>query len=157
MPCSIRPWILFHWVSLTTGPMALLPLGSPTVVASATCLAMAAASAMRPRGTSMRVGALQLWPLFIITLCTPPVTAFTRSASGSTMLGDLPPSSCATRFTVSAAFLATAMPARVEPVKLTMSTSLWLDSATPTPGPSPLTRLNTPAGTPAACRISVQI
>jgi hypothetical protein len=50
-----------------------------------------------------------------------------------------------------------AMPARVEPVKLTMSTSRWLDSATPTPGPSPLTRLNTPAGTPAASMISARM
>ena len=39
------------------------------------------------------------------------------------MLGDLPPSSWWTRFTVSAAFLATRMPARVEPVKLIMSMS----------------------------------
>ncbi len=71
------------------------------------------------------------------------------------MFGDLPPSSCATRLTVGAAFLATSIPARVEPVKLTMSTSGWLDSAAPTVGPSPLTRLNTPAGTPAAWRTSV--
>ena len=33
----------------------------------------------------------------------------------------------------------------------------FLESAAPTVGPSPLTRLNTPAGTPAACRISVQM
>ena len=36
-----------------------------------------------------------------------------------------------------------------------MSTSGWLAIAAPTVGPSPLTRLNTPEGTPAACRISV--
>jgi hypothetical protein len=36
-----------------------------------------------------------------------------------------------------------------------MSTSGWLVMAAPTPTPSPFTRLNTPAGTPAACRISV--
>ncbi len=73
------------------------------------------------------------------------------------MFGLLPPSSWATRLTVGAAFLATSMPARVEPVKETMSTSGWLDSAAPTPGPSPWTRLNTPAGTPAACMISAKI
>ena len=49
------------------------------------------------------------------------------------------------------------MPARVEPVKLTMSTSLCALSAAPTVGPSPLTRLNTPAGTPASSRISAKI
>ena len=51
----------------------------------------------------------------ISTACTPCVTAVSRLASSSTMLADLPPSSCATRLTVSAAALATAMPARVEP------------------------------------------
>ncbi len=97
----------------------------------------------------MRVGALHDWPEFCITPRTPPVTAFCRSASSRTMFGDLPPSSCATRFTVSAAAFATRMPARVEPVKETMSISGWLEIAAPTPGPSPFTRLNTPFGTPA--------
>ena len=53
--------------------------------------------------------------------------------------------------TVSAAAFATNMPARVEPVKLTMSISGWLEMAAPTDGPSPFTKLNTPLGTPAAC------
>ena len=59
--------------------------------------------------------------------------------------------------TVGAAAIATAMPARVEPVKLTMSTSGWLEIALPVVGPSPWTRLNTPGGTPAASRISAKI
>ena len=95
------------------------------------------------------------WPLLFIMPTTPRVTAASSSASSRTMFGDLPPSSCATRLTVGAAFLATSIPARVEPVKLTMSTSGWLLSAAPTVGPSPLTRLKTPAGTPAACITSV--
>ncbi len=66
------------------------------------------------------------------------------------MLADLPPSSCATRLTVSAAALATAMPARVEPVNDIMSMPGCDDIASPTVGPSPLTRLNTPGGTPAS-------
>ena len=70
------------------------------------------------------------------------------------MLADLPPSSCATRFTVGAAERATSTPARVEPVNDTMSTPGCSAIAWPTVGPSPFTRLNTPAGTPAACRIS---
>ena len=73
------------------------------------------------------------------------------------MLADLPPSSCVTRFTVGAAFCATEMPARVEPVNDTMSTSGCDDSATPTPGPSPLTRLNTPGGTPASSITSAKM
>ena len=33
----------------------------------------------------------------------------------------------------------------------------WALMAAPTPGPSPLTMLNTPGGTPASCRISASI
>ncbi|MCY1549686.1 hypothetical protein D9M68_858670 [compost metagenome] len=72
-------------------------------------------------------------------------------------MADLPPSSWATRLTVSAAALATAMPARVEPVNDTMSISGWLDMAAPTDGPSPLIRLNTPLGVPASSMISAKI
>ena len=148
---------MFHCTSETTGPILWLPFGSPTVWLSAAVLAMAMTSSMRAPGTSMRVGALHDWPEFIITEATPPPTARAKSASSRMMLGLLPPSSWWTRLTVGAAFLATSMPARVEPVNETMSTSGWLDIAAPTVGPSPLTRLKTPAGTPAACRISVQI
>src|SRR3569833_3337872 len=72
------------------------------------------------------------------------------------MLGDLPPSSWCTRFTVGAANLATSVPARVEPVKDTISTSGWDASAAPTSIPVPLMRLNTPFGTPASCKTSAQ-
>ena len=57
------------------------------------------------------------------------------------MLGDLPPSSWATRLTVSAAVLATMMPARVEPVKDIMSMPGWAAMTWPTEGPSPFTML----------------
>lgn len=70
------------------------------------------------------------------------------------MLGDLPPSSSATRLTVSAEALVTATPARVEPVKDIMSMPGWRDIASPTVGPSPLTMLKTPAGKPASSIIS---
>ena len=99
----------------------------------------------------MRVGALQDWPLLLKQPSTSRVTAFWKSASSSRMFADLPPSSWQTRLTVSAALFATWMPARVEPVNETMSTSGCAASALPTPGPSPLTRLNTPGGTPASC------
>ena len=45
-------------------------------------------------------------------------------------------------------------PTAVEPVKETMSTSGCTTSGSPTSGPVPATRLNTPAGTPACSRIS---
>jgi hypothetical protein len=70
------------------------------------------------------------------------------------MFADLPPSSCATRFTVGAARAATRVPARLEPVNDTMSTPGCAAIASPTVGPSPGTMLNTPAGTPAACIVS---
>ena len=73
------------------------------------------------------------------------------------MFGDLPPSSSDTFLTVSAAALSTRMPARVEPVNDTMSMPGCADNDAPTVGPSPSTRLNTPGGTPASCRISAMM
>jgi hypothetical protein len=101
----------------------------------------------------MRVGALHDWPEFITTACTPAATAAATSASSRMMFALLPPSSCVTRLTVGAAACATATPARVEPVNDTMSIPGCDDSAAPTVGPSPFTRLKTPAGTPASSMI----
>ena len=50
--------------------------------------------------------------------------------------------------------LATAIPPLVDPVKDIMSIPTWLDIASPTTGPRPLTKLNTPLGTPASWKIS---
>ena len=47
----------------------------------------------------------------------PPVMADSKSASSKIIFADLPPSSCATLLTVSAAPFATAIPALVDPVK----------------------------------------
>ena len=124
-----------------TGPMAIFSAGSPTFTCWAVSRAIAIASSIREFGTSMRDGALQLCPELGIMFTTPARTLSAKPASSRTMLGLLPPSSWVTRFTVAAAFLATSTPARVDPVNETMSTSGWLASATPTPGPSPLTRL----------------
>ncbi len=158
MPFLISAWILSHWVRFTTGPIVVpAARGSPGRVLSATAFAMAAASSMRACGTSIRVGALQDWPEFLKQCIVPPVTAFGKSASSRMMLADLPPSSWLTRFTVGAARLATSMPARVEPVNEIMSRSGCALIAAPTSGPSPLTRLKTPFGTPASCRISAKI
>ena len=98
----------------------------------------------------MRVGALQDWPVLLKQWMAPRFTALATSASAKTMLAPLPPSSRATRLTVSAEAWVTATPARVEPVKLIMSMSGWRLIASPTVGPSPLTRLNTPLGKPAS-------
>ena len=54
------------------------------------------------------------------------------SASGSTMTGDLPPSSSDTRFSVSVAALLMALPTSVEPVNAILSTPGCVTSAAPT-------------------------
>ena len=97
---------------------------------------------------------MQVWPELRKQLATPTFTALARSASGRITLADLPPSSSATRLTVSAASAATLRPAPVEPVNETMSTSGCPASASPTTGPWPVTRLNTPGGSPASWKIS---
>ena len=71
----------------------------------------------------MRVCAVQVWPELRKQAFTVPRTAAARSASSRITAADLPPSSRATRFTVCDASSATRLPARVEPVKDTMSTS----------------------------------
>ena len=109
----------------------------------------------KPPTESDRVGALQDWPELLKQWRTPRVTAF-ASASAKMMFAPLPPSSSVTRLIVSAALLVISLPARVEPVKLTISTSGWTESWLPTPGPSPFTRLKTPAGIPAASTISAK-
>ncbi len=48
------------------------------------------------------------------------------------------------------------MPARVDPVNETMSTSLWPAMASPTTGPTPVTRLKIPAGAPSSSKISAR-
>ena len=91
--------------------------GSPTLVASAALLAISLASSCLASGTSILVGALQDCPLLLKQCFAPPVIADSKSASSNIIFADLPPSSCATLFTVSAAPFATAIPALVEPVK----------------------------------------
>ena len=155
MPLSSRPWIFSNCASETTGPTRVPSAsGAPTGTSSVTRRAISIASSMRAAGTSMRVPASHDWPEFTYIAATSRVITASRSASSSTMLADLPPSSCATRLTVGAALRATSMPARVDPVNDTIWTSGCAESAAPTVGPSPWTRLKTPAGTPASARIS---
>ena len=102
----------------------------------------------------MRVSALQVCPEFMYAAPTPAGTIDAKSASSSSTLGDLPPSSSATFLMVGAASSDTRRPARVEPVKEIMSTSGCAASASPTTGPIPVTRLNTPGGNPRSSMIS---
>ena len=77
---------------------------------------------------------------------------FSKSASSRIILADLPPILRHALHRIGGT-LATAIPARVEPVKDIISISGCCDMASPTVGPSPLTKLKTPAGTPASSRI----
>jgi hypothetical protein len=73
----------------------------------------------------MRVWAEQVCPLLSMQAETLPLTAAAKSASSKITLADLPPNSKATRLMLCAANSPTRLPARVDPVKLTISTSGW--------------------------------
>ncbi|MNN32783.1 hypothetical protein D3C81_1465150 [compost metagenome] len=138
MPMPIRRWTFSNCARLAIEPTLLSgSVGSPTFSAATVAAAMATTCSCRWRGTSIRVGATQVWPELIMQLTTPSETAARRSASSRITLADLPPSSWSTRLTVPAAAAATSIPARVEPVIEITSTSPWRDSAAPTVGPSP--------------------
>ena len=77
-------------------------------------------------------------------------TAASRLASAKITLADLPPSSSVTRLKLPAAPCMMRRPTPGEPVKVTLSTSGWFTSRSPTTLPSPVTTLNTPSGTPAS-------
>ncbi len=91
-----------------------------------------------------------------MTLATPTLTALARSALGRITLADLPPSSRATRLTAAPAAAPIRRPTAVEPVKETRSTPGCSARACPATGPRPVTRLKTPAGTPASCTASAK-
>ena len=105
----------------------------------------------------MRVCAEQVWPLLSMQADTLPLTAAAKSASSKITLADLPPNSKATRLILCDANSPTRFPARVDPVKLTISTSGWLAKTSPTSGPVPFTKLKTPAGKPLSWMISAKI
>ena len=79
-----------------------------------------------------------------------PRTALPRSASAKTMLGDLPPSSRETFFSVSAASRMMVLPTSVEPVKAMASTPGWRTMAAPARVPRPGTTFRMPGGKPAS-------
>src|ERR1700710_1998163 len=80
---------------------------------------------------------------------TIPLTAASMSASGKTMLGDLPPSSRLTWARCDAAPIITDDPTVVDPVKATLSTPRCSASGAPASAPKPVTTLKTPGGNPA--------
>ena len=102
-------------------------------------------SSYTPAWTMTRVAAVQSWPALKRPAVEMPSTAAAMSTSSKTTTGALPPSSRWARLRSSAAALATAMPARVDPVMETSCGTLWRVSAAPV-SRSPVTRLQTPGG-----------
>ena len=78
-----------------------------------------------------------------------PLTAASRSASGRTMFGLLPPSSSVTRLSARPHLAPISRPTAVEPVNATLSTPGCSTSAAPV-SPSPVSTLSTPSGKPAS-------
>src|ERR1019366_7688441 len=81
-----------------------------------------------------------------------PSIAASKSASAKKILGDLPPSSSVTRFTVSAACLTMILPTAALPVKAILLTSGCCTSGAPQLSPNPVTMLTTPGGNPTSDR-----
>ena len=132
--------------------------GSPTCCSLAIFSANATAWSYTLCSTRTRAGASQLWPVFSNTNQQARRMVASRSGTSAKIIfGDFPPNSRLMRLISSAAAWKTLRPARVEPVKLTMSTAGWLLIAAPTVGPSPFTKLKTPFGTPAASMTSAKI
>lgn len=123
---------------------------------AAASAASATASSYCEVCTSIRVQALHVWPELPMTFATPTPTALARSALGRMTLADLPPSSRATRLTAAPAVAPIFLPTAVEPVNETRSTPSCSARACPATGPRPVTRLNTPAGTPASWTASAK-
>ena len=102
--------------------------------------------------TIKRDTAEQFSPIFQnapLTTCS--ATKSRCSASSSTTAGFLPPHSSTTFFKLlSAAYRKKRRPVSVEPVKLTISTSLCRPNGSPTASPVPGNTWNTPRGTPAS-------
>ncbi len=80
--------------------------------------------------------------------------AASRSASAKTTAGDFPPSSIDSPLSIGADRAKIVWPVTDSPVNEISGTPGWATSASPASSPSPLTRLNTPSGTPASAKIS---
>ena len=81
---------------------------------------------------------VQTWPEALHTAAIDVAEAVSRSASGNTMNGLLPPSSSDTRLTRSAAAAWIALPVATEPVNEIASTAGWSTRAAPTTSPGAL-------------------
>ena len=151
---SISPTIRSRAPSLMTGP-TIVPWsrGSPVVSLPARSASLEPSSPATERSTTSFSVDMQIWPENMNAPKLAASAAASRSASGNTTCGALPPSSSRQRLRCSAHFIATIRPTRVEPVKFTRRTAGWAIRASTTSGASSaewVTRLIAPAGTPAS-------
>src|SRR4051812_445211 len=131
----------------TNGPAMLLKsFGSPYGNVSKDPRTISTPSSYRDRGSSIRVVIAQPWPECMQTMPDDGNTV-EKSASSSTTLADLPPSSRNTRFNVSADRAAMRLPTAVEPVNEIMSTRGSPVTISPaSAGSDPVTTFTTPGG-----------
>src|SRR5450830_22147 len=102
-----------------------------------------------PVCTRKRLLHTQVCPVLRYLEAMAPATAASRSASSNTIKGALPPSSSDNFLMVGAHCAINRRPTSVEPVKDNLRTIGLLVSSPPMARGSPVTTLNTPAGTPA--------
>ena len=102
----------------------------------------------------MRLEAVQRCPVEKNEPCTATSIACSSCASSSTTSGFLPPISSWNLAPRLSAASAMRFPVATEPVKLIASMPGWSMIACPTTEPLPITRLKTPAGSPARLMMS---
>ena len=141
-------------LALTSGPISVSgSRGSPTFSARAFSPRLVASSSDTERSATIFSVDMQICPWCMNAPNFAAATASSRSASASTTIGALPPSSSSTRLRWRAAFSATSRPTRVEPVKLIRRTAGWAISSSTTSDASSgswVMRLTTPGGRPAS-------
>mmetsp|Transcript_21084 Transcript_21084/g.65352 ORF Transcript_21084/g.65352 Transcript_21084/m.65352 type:complete len:351 (-) Transcript_21084:421-1473(-) len=128
---------------------------APTLMPAVASVSRLQNSSYSDACTKTRLTLTHTWPAFLNLMLMQPATAASRSASSKTSSGALPPSSRLTFFTVSAHWRISSLPTAVDPVKVSLRTSLEAHSTPPMAGASPMTQLSTPGGTPARSASSI--
>ena len=102
--------------------------------------------------------AQQHWPWLKNIAEAAPAIAASTSASGKTIVGDLPPSSRETFFKLPAAAFVIIFPTSVDPVNATLSTIGCSANGAPASSPNPVTIFKTPLGNkPESWIISINL
>ena len=145
--CSISAQTLSREAASINGPIATpLSMPSPMRVAASAAERADFISSKRLSCTSTRRAAVHCWPEMIKAAAASLGAIAVISASCSTRQQDLPPSSSESFFIVGAAACMMRWPTRLEPVKLTTSTSSWVVRICAISCPVSNSRLTAPLG-----------